>query len=108
MHFVLQPELTPYVILTPPYPCILPQQRSSVQTRSAITSFFLAMTVYPEVQRKAQVELDKVIGRSRLPSFEDRANLPYIEAIVKEVHRWLPVAALGDCLPHLDDWIPSC
>ncbi|KAJ6546378.1 cytochrome P450 [Mycena sp. CBHHK59/15] len=67
---------------------------------SAIGSLFLAMSLYPEIQKKAQAELDQVIGRDRLPSFEDRPNLPYINAIVTEacVHRWNPVAPLG--LPH--------
>jgi cytochrome P450 len=61
--------------------------------------FFLSMTVYPEVQRKAQAEIDRVIGISRLPGFQDRQNLHYIDAIVKEVLRWHPVAPLG--LPHM-------
>ena len=60
--------------------------------------FFLAMTVFPDAQRKAQEEIDRVIGQNRLPSFEDRENLPYIDATVKEVLRWHPVAPMG--LPH--------
>lgn len=61
-------------------------------------TFFLAMTVFPEVQKKAQEELDRVIGSSRLPVSADRAKLPYIEAIMKETHRWHPVLPMG--LPH--------
>lgn len=57
------------------------------------------MTVYPEVQRKAQEEIDRVIGSERLPGFEDRENLPYIDAIVKEILRWNPVGPMG--LPHM-------
>lgn len=53
------------------------------------------MTVYPEVQQKAQAELDRVVGPSRLPTFKDRADLPYIEAVIKEIHRWIPVGPLG-------------
>ena len=60
--------------------------------------FFLAMTVFPEVQRKAQEEIDRVVGKDRLPTFNDRDNLPYIDATVKEVLRWHPVAPMG--LPH--------
>ncbi|KAI1412256.1 putative cytochrome P450 oxidoreductase OrdA-like protein [Hypoxylon sp. FL1857] len=67
-------------------------------TVSAIACFFLAMTVYPEVQRKAQEEIDRVVGQDRLPTVEDREHLPYIEATVKEVLRWHPVAPMG--LPH--------
>lgn len=57
------------------------------------------MTLYPEVQRKAQEEIDNVVGTRRLPSFDDREKLPYVDAIVKEVLRWHPVAPLG--LPHM-------
>ncbi|THH18030.1 hypothetical protein EW146_g2895 [Bondarzewia mesenterica] len=64
-------------------------------TVSAIYSFFLAMTLYPEVQKKAQLELDSVIGSDRLPTYSDRANLPYVDALVKEVLRWNPVTPLG-------------
>ena len=53
------------------------------------------MVCNPKVQRKAQDELDRVVGSHRLPDFEDRKNLPYIEMICKEVHRWQPVAPLG-------------
>ncbi|OTA95517.1 hypothetical protein M434DRAFT_393743 [Hypoxylon sp. CO27-5] len=67
-------------------------------TVSAIVCFFLAMTVYPEVQRKAQEEIDRVVGKDRLPTMEDRENLPYIEAVLKEVLRWQPVAPMA--LPH--------
>ncbi|EIW76051.1 cytochrome P450 [Coniophora puteana RWD-64-598 SS2] len=66
---------------------------------SSLSSFFLAMVLHPDVQRKAQAEIDTVIGAGRLPDFEDRASLPYISAIVKEVLRWNPVAPLG--LPHM-------
>ncbi|KAH8102293.1 cytochrome P450 [Cristinia sonorae] len=65
---------------------------------SAIYGFFLAMTLFPEAQRKAQEEIDEVIGSDRLPMVEDRDNLPYVEALVKEVFRFNPVAPLG--LPH--------
>ena len=53
------------------------------------------MTLFPEVQQKAQEEIDRVIGNDRLPGFEDRENLPYIEALVKEVFRFHTVAPLG-------------
>ena len=53
------------------------------------------MTLYPEVQRKAQEEIDRVVGTDRLPTFADRENLPYLEALVTEVHRWNPVAPMG-------------
>ncbi|KAF9456686.1 cytochrome P450 [Collybia nuda] len=67
-------------------------------TVSAISTFFLAMVLNPEAQRKAQDELGKVLGRGRLPTFGDRDRLPYIEALIKEIYRWNPVAPLA--LPH--------
>lgn len=72
---------------------------ANVQTVSALSCFFLAMSLYPEVQRKAQEEIDHVLGPTNLPSFADRERLPYVEAIVKETFRWHPVAPMG--LPHL-------
>ncbi|KAJ3769540.1 cytochrome P450 [Lentinula raphanica] len=66
---------------------------------SSLSSFMLAMTLWPEVQEKARQELDRVVGLERLPDFSDRGTLPYIDAIVKEVLRWNPVAPLG--LPHM-------
>ncbi|TFY66488.1 hypothetical protein EVG20_g4599 [Dentipellis fragilis] len=67
-------------------------------TVSAGVSFFLAMMLYPDVQRKAQAELDAVVGFDRLPCLVDRPRLRYIEVLIKEVLRWNPVAPLGG--PH--------
>ncbi|KAG2056881.1 cytochrome P450 [Suillus hirtellus] len=61
-------------------------------TVSTIYSIFLAMTLFPDVQKKAQAEIDAVVGTDRLPSFADRNSLPYIEALVKEALRWNVVA----------------
>jgi cytochrome P450 len=62
---------------------------------TAIASVFLALTLYPDVQKRAQQELDSVLGRDRLPTFEDRPRLPYIDALCKEVLRWHMVIPLG-------------
>lgn len=53
------------------------------------------MVLYPEVQKKAQEDLARVVGSSRLPTFEDRKDLPYITAIAKETLRWHTVAPQG-------------
>lgn len=74
-------------------------QTNNAKTVSSIQTFFLAMTLYPEVQRKAQEEIDEVLGTARLPKVVDRVNLPYINAVVKEVLRWHPVAPMG--IPHM-------
>jgi len=67
-------------------------------TVSAIYSFFLAMMLHPEVARKAQAEIDAVVGNDRLPTFEDRPHLPNVDALVKEVFRWNSVTPTG--VPH--------
>ena len=58
-------------------------------------SFFLAIVRNPEVMNKAQEELDRVVGRGRLPDFSDKENLPYIDAVVRELLRWSPPLPLG-------------
>ncbi len=62
---------------------------------STILSAILAFLLYPEVQAKAQAELDAVVGHARLPNFDDRAQLPYINAVVLEALRWNPVVPMG-------------
>lgn len=64
-------------------------------TASALHSFILAMILFPDVQKKAQAEIDGVVGRDRLPEFGDRDRLPYTNGVVKEALRWLHVAPLG-------------
>jgi cytochrome P450 len=63
------------------------------------------MIAFPEVQRRAQAELDAVIGRDRLPTFSDAPRLPYLSAVIREVLRWRPSLPLS--VPHAvteDDW----
>ncbi|KZT29047.1 cytochrome P450 [Neolentinus lepideus HHB14362 ss-1] len=79
---------------------------AGAETTSGIMVWLmLAMLIYPETQRRAQAELDAVVGRDRLPSFTDYEKLPYVRAMVKEALRWRPVAPVG--VPHRsteDDW----
>jgi cytochrome P450 len=58
-------------------------------------TFYLAMTLFPDAQRKAQDEIDRVIGNDRLPKLLDRDRLPYINALHSEIYRWRPVAPTG-------------
>ncbi|KAF8911741.1 cytochrome P450 [Mucidula mucida] len=67
-------------------------------TPSALNSFILAMTLYPEIQAKAQAEIDSICSGG-LPCIADRDRLPYVSALVKEVWRWNPSVPLG--LPHV-------
>ncbi|KZT04888.1 cytochrome P450 [Laetiporus sulphureus 93-53] len=68
-------------------------------TAATLKTFMLAMLLFPDVQRKAQDEIDRVIGRGRLPTFEDRDSLPYIQAIHHETQRWHPSVLLS--FPHV-------
>ena len=65
--------------------------------------WILAMVAFPEVQSRAQAELDSVVGRARLPTFADAPRLPYVRAIVKEVFRWRPAVRLTDHAATDDD-----
>ncbi|EUC65113.1 cytochrome P450 family protein, partial [Rhizoctonia solani AG-3 Rhs1AP] len=65
---------------------------------SQLLMFLLAMVLHPKVQKKAQEELDSVIGNDRLPTHEDRARLEYVDRMVQETLRWGPVGPLA--LPH--------
>ncbi|KAF8841012.1 cytochrome P450 [Paxillus ammoniavirescens] len=65
---------------------------------STLHWFLLVMLQHPEVQKRAQAEIDAVVGTDRLPDFDDRASLPYVEAILREILRMYPVVPLG--LPH--------
>ncbi|KAG6915648.1 hypothetical protein DXG01_010612 [Tephrocybe rancida] len=64
-------------------------------TVSAEYAFFLAMVLNPDVQKKAQAEIDAVIGTERLPTLADRPHLPYVNAVLSEVLRWNSVAPTG-------------
>ncbi|KAJ3571148.1 hypothetical protein NP233_g3942 [Leucocoprinus birnbaumii] len=66
---------------------------------SVIECFFFAMSLHPEKQRKAQEEIDRIIGADRLPTFKDKDSLPYIDAIFRETMRWLPPFPLT--VPHV-------
>lgn len=79
---------------------LLSDSCNSFKTVSALSSFFLALVVFPEVQKRAQAELDAVVERDRLPTFDDRSRLPYIEAICRELLRWQMVTALGSIIPY--------
>ena len=47
-------------------------------------TFVMAMLLYPDVQKKAQEEIDRVIGSDRLPEHTDRGSLPYVNAVMRE------------------------
>ncbi|KAI9570681.1 cytochrome P450 [Boletus coccyginus] len=70
---------------------------------TSITAFInsaetLAMVKNPHVWKRAQAEIDIVVGIDRLPEFKHRNSLPYVDAIIRETFRWKPVGPLG--VPH--------
>ncbi|RMZ82568.1 hypothetical protein DV738_g1475, partial [Chaetothyriales sp. CBS 135597] len=75
-------------------------------TVSSLSSLILALTLFPEVQKKAQEEIDAVVGTDRLPGFADRENLPYVNAMVKEALRWFPITPL--ITTHVNDVDIDC
>ncbi|KAF9269293.1 cytochrome P450 [Marasmius fiardii PR-910] len=70
----------------------------SETTATILHTLCLFLTAYPSVQQKAQKEIDAAVGHERLPSLEDFSNLPYIQAVMKEVHRLRPAAPI--LIPH--------
>ena len=66
------------------------------------------MQLYPEVQRKAQAEIDSVVGKDRLPTFKDRDRLPYVNYVCWELFRWLPVVPLGELSLRLCPYPRQC
>ncbi|KAJ7859327.1 cytochrome P450 [Mycena olivaceomarginata] len=67
-------------------------------TSSYIQSLVLALVAYPEAQKKAHEEIDRVVGEHRMPTLEDLEQMPYVRAIISETHRFRPIASLG--APH--------
>ncbi|KAK7032178.1 hypothetical protein VNI00_013352 [Paramarasmius palmivorus] len=66
-------------------------------TSSFLKYLLIVLIAFPHVQRKAQAEMDRVVGHERIPNLADLEHLPYIRALIKEVHRFRPVAPL---VPH--------
>ncbi|KAF9043639.1 cytochrome P450 [Hymenopellis radicata] len=64
-------------------------------TASTIEVFLMAMLLYPDVMKRAQAEIDSVIGRERMPGFQDQDDLPYVRALLKETTRWRCLAPTG-------------
>jgi len=71
----------------------------TLQTATTMTWFMLAMIAYPEVQKKCQEELDRIIGRTRMPTLKDKESLPYMRATLRELFRWRAVGPFGESSP---------
>lgn len=77
--------------------CGILLEAGSDTTAVELTAFVQAMVLFPEAQKQAQAEIDRVCG-SRMPTMEDADALPYIRASVKEICRWMPAVLTG--IPH--------
>ena len=66
-------------------------------TSGTLVGFIFAMMMFPEVQQKAQGELDRVCP-DHLPSLDDVVEIPYVRQCVKETIRWMPTMIMG--APH--------
>ncbi|EEQ35713.1 putative fumitremorgin C synthase [Microsporum canis] len=64
----------------------------------SLSVFVMAAVLHPDAVKKAQEELDRVVGFDRLPTFDDMPNLPYVNAFIAEFQRWRPIAVTG--MPH--------
>ena len=73
-------------------------EAGSDTTSSILIGFVQAMMVFPEAQKLARAEIDRVVGKDRLPTMADASSLPYIRGCVKESIRWMPTTPLG--VPH--------
>ncbi|EIW84716.1 cytochrome P450 [Coniophora puteana RWD-64-598 SS2] len=89
------------------------EQFSHPFTFSTLFVFVLAMVLHPKVQERAYAEIMSVCGIGRIPTFDDRQALPYVDAVIRETLRWYPVVPMG--IPHTateddiygDDLIPK-
>jgi cytochrome P450 len=69
------------------------------QSISTILLFIYAILAFPEIQARAQAEVDALTGKTRLPSASDASSLLYVRKIVTEVLRLSPVIPTGNYSP---------
>lgn len=88
----MQPVVKRFVFMTSP---IAICSQHFIQTYTSIMLFIFAMLLHPDAQKMAQEEIDRVVGRSRLPDFSDRESLSVVECVMQETFRWQPPVPLG-------------
>ncbi|THH07896.1 hypothetical protein EW146_g9173 [Bondarzewia mesenterica] len=70
---------------------------------STLSTMFLALARFPEAQKRAQAEIDAIVGRGRLPDYDDREKMPYIEALCQELLRWRLASPMGTVRTSMED-----
>lgn len=103
--YLADPEKQGIDDLLAAYTCGGLVEAGSETTSTTLNNFILAMILHPDAVKQAQQELDKVVGKDRLPTWEDEKDLPYLRSLIKEVLRWRAVNKFG--MTHAtseDDW----
>ncbi|CAH0407358.1 unnamed protein product [Chilo suppressalis] len=68
---------------------------TATATESVLAMLIERILLQPEIQDKIHEEIDRVVGRGRLPNLDDRKNMPYTEACLREMMRIEPLVPLG-------------
>jgi len=103
--YLANPEKQGIDNLLAAYTCGGLVEAGSETTSTTLNNFILAILLFPNALKEAQEEIDRVVGKDRMPGWDDETKLPYVRALVKEILRWRAVNKFG--MTHAtseDDW----